>query len=244
METLQKHQSAPSGQLAVMPQDPIASGLASIIAQGVTVGNVEALGKLADIYERMQLKEAEKAFNAAFVALQADLPVIVAQTVIPNRGRYERYEDLCTVVNPLLKKHGFSVSFSMLASEGRVVETCHLRHIGGHSQSNSFGVRTGKADSDTQADCKAATTAKRNALLNCLNIVIRQDMMQSENDASLQGAPLAPDQLQYLKEQIAETGSKVETYLNLAGADSLETIGQAIYPVLIRALEMKKRAGK
>jgi hypothetical protein len=229
-------------QPLALAQDPIASGLASIIAGGVTPANVEALGKLADIYERMQLKEAEKAFNSAFVALQADLPVIVAQTVIPNRGKYERFEDVMHTVGPLLKKHGFSVSFSMTANEGRVIETCHLRHIAGHSQSNSFAVRTGKADSDTQADCKAATTAKRNALLNCLNIVIRQDMMQTEDDARNDGPPISFDEQQYLREQIEEKGAKLEAMLKMAGAETIETIGKNIYPVLLRALAMKKPA--
>ena len=147
-------------------------------------------------------------------------------------------------VGPILKRHGFSVSFSMTASDGRVVETCTLRHIAGHSQANSFGVRTGKADSETQADCKAATTAKRNALLNCLNIVIRQDALQSEDDASLQGAPISFEEQQYLKEQIAEKGASLSGMLKMAGADSIESIGKNILPVLLRALAMKKPAAQ
>ena len=82
-------------------------------------------------------------------------------------------------------RNGFSVDFTMDYKDGRIIETCHLRHTGGHSKSNSFGVRVGKADTDTQADCKAATTAKRNALLNCLNIVIRQDALQDERTGRL-----------------------------------------------------------
>ncbi len=229
-------------QPLALVQDPIASGLASIIAGGVTPANVEALGKLADIYERMQLKEAEKAFNSAFVALQADLPVIVAQTAVKNRGKYERFEDLMTVVGPLLKKHGFSVSFTQGASEGRVLETCHLRHVAGHSQTNTFGVRTGPADSETQSDVKASTTAKRCALMNALNLVIRQDALLDEGDASLQGAPIDFAEQQYLKEQIEAKGANMAAMLEMAGANSVETIGKNVYPVLIRALAMKKSA--
>ena len=88
--------------------------------------------------------EAERQFNTAFVALQGDLPVIVASTVIPNRGKYERFKDVMRQIAEPLKRHGFSVSFSMDVKENRVLETCHLRHIGG-LQANSFAVRTGKA---------------------------------------------------------------------------------------------------
>ncbi len=233
-------------QALALTQDPIQAGLASIIAGGVTVDNVEALGKLADIYERMQLKEAEKAFNSAFVALQAALPVIVAKTVIPNRGKYQRFEDVMEEIGPLLKAHGFSVSFSMAATENRVTETCHLRHIGGHSSSNSFSVRTGRADTETQADCKAATTAKRNALLNALNIVIRQDALQGEDDSQNEGEFITHDKVQYLKERLAEVGGNEAAFLAIAGAGNFEEICEGSYPVLIRTIDARaaKKASK
>ena len=128
--------------------------------------------------------------------------------------------------------------------EGRVIETCHLSHAAGITRSNSFAVRTGKADTDTQADCKAATTAKRNALLNALNIVIRQDVLSGEEgeDASLEGAFIGADRVQYLKEKLAETGGNVESFLRMAGAETFEQICNGSYDVLVRALNMKKRA--
>lgn len=221
--------------------------LSAVIEKGVTSENVAAIEKLVGLYERMELRDAEKQFNSAFVSLQADIPVIVASSVIPNRGKYERFEDVMKVVNPLLQKHGFSVSFSMNFNENRVIETCKLSHVAGHSQSNSFAVRTGgKADSDTQADCKAATTAKRNALLNCLNIVIRQDALQNEDDdASLEGALIDRDRVQYLREQLGELKPEdTPKFLALANAEKLEDIRMGAYPILVRSLEAKIRAAK
>jgi hypothetical protein len=229
--------------LATIHQEPsVGQMLGTFIEKGITSVNVDAFAKLIELRERLDARDAEKQFNAAFVALQADMPVIVAKTIIPNRGKYERFEDVMATVSPLLQKHGFSVSFSMDFKETRVLETCHLRHIGGHSQSNSFAVRTGRADTETQADCKAATTAKRNALLNCLNIVIRQDAMLGEDeDASLEGAFITPDKVAYLREQLSETGGNEAAFLAMAGASKLEEITDGSYPVLVRALEMKKR---
>jgi hypothetical protein len=213
-----------------------------IIKGGVTTDNVAALEKVIDLYERMETRNAEKAFNAAFVALQQELPVIVATTIIPNRGKYERFEDVSRVVNPLLFKHGFTVSFSMQADANRVTETCILRHIGGYSQSNSFSVRAGgKADSETQADCKAATTAKRNALLNCLNIVIRQDAFNEENDDTQDGAPISWEQVAFLKEQVKETGADEAAFLRFAGVHDYHEIGTARYDSLVAALAKKAK---
>ena len=230
--------------LAVVETSP-GQLIREVIKSGITAESVGVVERLVALAERQEQRQAEKAFNAAFVALQTDLPVIVAKTVIPNRGKYERFEDVCEVVNPLLQKHGFSISFSMDFKENRILETCHLRHSGGHSQSNSFAVRSGKADTDTQADCKAATTAKRNALLNCLNIVIRQDALQDEDgDASLEGSVIKDDAVQYLKEQVKEVGFKESSFLALAGCETYEQITTGRYPVLINAIEMKRRAPK
>ena len=213
----------------------------AVISAGITAESVQALERLVALQERMMDRDAERAFNAAFVALQADLPVIVASTAIANRGKYERFEDVMRVVGPLLTRHGFTVSFTMDAKENRILETCHLKHVGGHAQSNSFAVRTGKADTETQADCKAATTAKRNALLNALNIVIRQDAFTNEDDASLDGAPITFEQAAYLKEQVRETNSDEKAFLKFAQASTYEEIGSNRYDALTAALRAKAR---
>ncbi len=230
-------------QLSVMPgSDPVLKLIQKVIDGGVTETNVAALDKLLGVYERLEAKDAEKQFNAAFVKLQRELPVIVAETIIPNRGKYCRFEDCMNQIAPMLADNGFTVSFSMVADGNRITETCQLRHIGGHSQSNSFSVRVGgKADSETQADCKAATTAKRNALLNCLNIVIRQDVLTEENDDTQDGAPISWDQVETLKQMVKDTNSDEVAFLRFAGVSRYEDIGTARYDGLFAALNKKAR---
>jgi hypothetical protein len=220
--------------------------LQTVIQGGVTAENAAAFEKLIELHWKMQERDAEKEFNAAFVALQKDMPVIVASSVIPNRGKYEKYEDVMKVVSPLLSKHGFSVSFSNDAKDNRITETCHLRHIGGHSQSNPFTVRvSGKADSETQADCKAATTAKRNALLNCLAIVIRQDCLQDEdNDPRNEGSVISEEQAFELERRVNETNSDVEAFLKLAGAKQFGEIMSGKYAMLDAMLKRKESRGR
>jgi len=228
--------------LALSSQNPIAPMLEAIIQGGVTAESVAALERMTALYERMESRNAEREFNSAFVALQQDLPVIVASSIIPNRGKYERFEDVMRVVAPLLAKHGFSVSFAMDFRDGRILQTCHLRHMAGHSQANTFAVRPGgKADSDTQADCKAATTAKRNALLNALNIVIRQDAYQDEDgrDAAISGGFIDREQVMYIKDLIAQTSSDTAKLLAVAGAKSVEEITTGSFDVIRRMLEGK-----
>jgi hypothetical protein len=230
-----------------LPSPNVADMLQAVIKGGVTAESVGALEKLAMLYERMQDKEAEKQFAAAFVALQAEMPIIVAESVIPNRGKYAKFEHVMNQIKPLLQKHGFSLSFSNQCVENRVIETCHLKHIGGHSQSNSFAVRVGKADSETQADCKAATTAKRNALLNALNIVISQDILNEEHDASIEGDPyefVTKEQAGELERRVAETNSDKTAFLKFANSEKFATIQSNRYHDLDAMLTRKERAGR
>jgi len=237
-----------NAQLAT--QEPsIAQMLQGAIASGITKDNADALGKMMELYERMEARRAEQLFNAAFAALQSELPVIVAQSVIPNRGKYERYEDVMNVVQPLLNKHGFAISFSQQADEKRITVTCFIRHAGGHYTSNPFAVRLGgKADSETQADCKASTTAKRNALLQALNIVVRQDCLQDEDNEQNEGGFITPKQSADLEQWVESINADRAKFLDFARAESFSTIQAGNYAACVAALREKevnkKKEGK
>lgn len=217
----------------------------AIIKEGVTRDNAEVLKTFAELQYKAEARDAERRFNAAFVALQARLPVIVASSIIPNRGKYERFEDVMKVVGPLLQEHGFSVAFSQDFKENRILETCTLRHIAGHSVSNSFAVRaSGKADSETQADCKASTTAKRNSLLNALNIIIRQDCLTEENDASIEGTPISAEKAFELERRVKELNVDTAAFLKYAGANKFSEILSGAYPILDDFLRKKEKGRK
>ena len=228
----------------VRQQPTVADMLKAVVDRGVTTENVSAVSEMVKLYERMQDKEAEKAFASAFVALQSEMPVIVATSVIPNRGKYERFEDVMRVVGPLLIKNGFAVSFEQFADDKRIRVTCHLRHVQGHATATSFAVRLGgRADSDTQADCKASTTAKRNALLQALNIVIRQDCLSDEEgDARLEGVNISDEQSFELERRVKETNSDVGAFLKFAGARSFKEILASRYDDLDAMLSRKEKA--
>lgn len=236
-------------QLIAVAPSP-ATMLHAIIEKGVTADNVSAIEKLAELSWRFEQREAERAFANAFNALQAEMPVIVAESQIPQRGKYQRYEDIMHKdgVARLLAKHGFSVSFTQEHGDGKITSTCHLTHVGGHTRSNSFAVRIGgRADSETQADCKASTTAKRNALCNALNITIRQDCLTEEHDAAILGNPealITSEQADELERRVHETNSNVIAFLKFAGASKFSEIPASKYEALDKQLRIKEQNGK
>ena len=229
----------------IVTREPsVALMLQSALASGVTTENAAAVEKMLELYERMEATNSRKAYAAAFVAIQNEMPEIVAQSVIPNRGKYERYEDIMHVLKPMLVRNGFAVSFEQHADDKRITVTCHARHVGGHSEATSFAVRIGaKADSDMQSDCKASTTAKRNALLQAFNIIIRQDYLQDEDNPANEGGFITDKQAIELREWVESTGSDKQKFLDFARAESFETIHAGRLESLkglLRAKEAKK----
>lgn len=232
-------------ELAVkQSQEPSVAGmLQAVIEKGITAENVTALEQLVGLYERMEKRNSEKAFADAFVKLQTEMPVIVASSIIPNRGKYERFEDVMNVVGPLLTKNGFAVSFEQAADDKRITVICHLQHVAGHSKRTPFAVRLGgRADSDTQADCKASTTAKRNALLQALNVVIRQDCLQDEDDARNDGDFISAKEAANMRDRLEACGADEKAFLEYAGADSFEKIYEARKESLYAAIARKEKA--
>lgn len=227
-------------ELTVAPVKPQPVALApetgiSIQAAFQAVMNTDLNAEKLSVMKQLLAMNAEQQFNSAFVAMQSELPVIVAESVIPNRGKYQKYEDIMQKdgVAKILARHGFSVSFDQKNEAGVITVTCILRHAGGHSHPTSFAVRGGgRADSECQADCKASTTAKRNALCQALNITIRQDVLQDEeNDASLLGSgefitDAQADEIEHRIAMLAFTPVQVTSFLKWAGGESCKKYSQ------------------
>lgn len=210
-------------ELATRPDVSVAHMLQTVIEKGITPDNVQSLEKLVGLYERMQDREAERQFNEAFVKLQNEMPRIDATKPVPNRDgsiryTYAPFENLMEKVQPFLTANGFSVSFTTRFAEGRLIAVCMLRHTGGHSQQNEFGVRVGQGPphaSETQSDGAAKTYAKRGALSDCLNIVIEHD-----DDARILGKPLGKALAEDLHTRVKRLGDRIDeqAFLKFAGA--------------------------
>lgn len=238
----------------VMRQPCPAEMMQAMIEKGVTQENAAAFRELVLLSEHMEDRNAQRQFTAAFVALQAELPTIVATTVIPNRGKYEKFEDVMKQIQPFLTKHGFTASFSQDFKDNRIVITCDIAHAGGHHKPNSYTTRvSGKADSETQADSKASTTAKRNALLQAFNIVIRQDVLQDEDDAHNEGAFISHQQAEELQHRLKMVDGDELAFLKLAGVGAISgfptiehyrSILSGKYSMLNEALTKKEVRGR
>lgn len=234
-------------ELATTQQPTVATMLQTALAQGITTENADALGKMLDLYERMEAKRAEKDFAAALVNLQGETIRVVATKKVDEkqdgscRYKFAPYEEIMAKVQPMLTRHGFSITFDTKVEEQRLSSICTLTHSGGHSRSNSFAVRYGKppGSSDAQGDMSTKSYAKRGALCDALNIAIDHD-----DDARVEGARITQQGADTLRELCDETGSDRAKFLAFAGAESFETIYAAREDDLLKMLHKKRLAVK
>lgn len=244
MSDLAKRIDAPEGGLAVNARNPFGPLLAEISRSGITSENVAVLERMGALFERQEARNAEQDYAEAFAALQADIPSIKPERLIPNRGLFAAFADLMEVVQPLLRKHGFSVRFDTDYAENplRVVALCYLKHAGGHEgEPTKFSARVGKGvgGSDAQGDGAAFTFAKRYALTAALNIVVDVDA-----DARALGRPITEEQAADLERRAAKVfdgdAGGLARFMRLCGADKFSGVTQGKLGVAIAELDRRE----
>lgn len=201
----------------------------TFIERGVTAENVAAMKELVGLQERMNEKQAEREFAAAFVQLQSEMPKVTATKPVPGkdgsiRYHYAPFEEIMKQVQPLLTRHGFTVTFdTRFIDGGRCVSVCTLMHTGGHSRSNEFAARVGHGPphaSEAQADGAAQTYSKRFALCNALNIVVSG----MDDDARSEGGFITAEQAAELRRRVKATNTSEVKFLGFAQAATFEEI--------------------
>lgn len=103
--------------------------------------DVNKLQALMGMQERLEDRQAERAFVRALHDAQAEIPAIAKNgTVALGKGSYAfaTWEDMDKVLRPIMDKHGFTLSFDMAMRPGEgggAIITGTLMHADGHSKS-------------------------------------------------------------------------------------------------------------
>lgn len=155
--------------------------LATIVrlSQDPTV-DVAKLQALLAMQERMEAREAEVEFSRALHAAQAEIPPVSKNgTVELGQGKgsyaFATYEDVMKVLQPIMDKHGFTVTFDMAERSvqgGGAVMTGKLTK-GGHSVTASIplALDAGPGRNNLQAMGSTASYGRRYVLELLFNIV-------------------------------------------------------------------------
>lgn len=195
----------------------------SVIQQMVTSGNfdVSVARELLEMQKDFMRHQAVINYNNDFALMSKEIPVI-AKSKKAHTTSYAPLEDIVKVVQPILSKYGFSVSFTT-SQDGldAVTVNCSLQHKDGHSTSTSLMLPTKAVNNSMnamQAIGAAISYGKRYTICGILNIATAQD---DDNNgfavnAKVESAkrPLTDARLEKAIEQIKLGNTTVDSVIN------------------------------
>lgn len=153
-----------------------------IAAASARGASAEELGKLLDLFDRQQAREAERAFLTAFTAFKKNPPDIIKRlganfTTDKGTTSYS-YADLaivCDAVIESLAAHGLTHAWSYKQNGTQVSVTCTLTHELGHHREATLSAnddRTGSKNA-IQATGSAVHYLERYTLLGVSGLATR-----------------------------------------------------------------------
>lgn len=178
--------------------------------------DVEKLERLLDMQERIVTRSAMEQFNAAMAELQDELPAIEERGQAHNT-KYATLEDINDIAKPIMKKHGFAVSFRVHNIQGGIEVTGVLMHKGGHREETTMTLPldTSGSKNAVQAVGSSVSYGKRYVMAALLNITTRG--ADDDGNAAAPTKTVTAFQAGQLAQKLAQCPEKtqawfVETY--------------------------------
>jgi hypothetical protein len=245
-DTLFSESEMPQSQLTVVSTSPI-SILEKAISGGVTQENVTVVKELIQMVREQRAIDAKAAFARALFQLRKNMPEIYIDKEARGRDdkvayRYCSEEEISKKLEPHLMAYGFTTLFSSRESDGRVTSEVTLIHEEGHETHHEFTVRAGATNAmkdATAADAGAATTAWRHLVMKMFGLKSR---ISAQADAHVEGTRITFEQVQFIRDLMAEVGADEGRFLKLAGVSKVEDIGSEKYDLCVVALGKKRKS--
>lgn len=219
--------------VAQLPAQNQATTILEVISQVARDPNsdIEKMERLMNMHERMLERDAESAYWAAMVGLQGDLPTIPKNGVMKQTNKdksasweipFAKFEDVIEHIKPVLREHGFSLTFKHEDVAGGIKTTAVLAHKLGHKEEDTF---TSQADvsgskNSIQAIGSARSYGRRYTSLSLLGLafggddnngasVVDDEQSQPARKNRVDSAPATDNGRKATEKQVAFIGKKL-----------------------------------
>lgn len=206
--------------------------------------DVQKLKELLDMQERITDRNALVAFNAAMKAAQAEMPQVVRDAKnTQTNSRYARYETISEAIQPVITKHGFSLSFgeddSPKANHIRIV--CDVAHEAGHTKRyhadipvDNVGMKGSVNKTATHAYGSTKSYGKRYLKCDIFDVAVTDQ----DDDGNAAGtAGLTEEQAGTLIEMLDSVGAPHAEFLAWAKVERLSQIPAKDFQKMVAAIK-------
>jgi hypothetical protein len=239
-----------------MSQDLVMLSMFERFATDPTI-SLDRLKELMAMQKEMQNDRAKAEFMRAMSQAQAEMKaVLVDKDNSQTRSKYASYAALDHAIRPIYSRHGFSVTYDtadcgkedQIRIIAEVSNSGYTKHHHVDMPCDGKGAKGGDVMTKTHAMKSAVTYGKATLLPMIFNIAVTTNKFDDDDDGNAAGGSrfIETEQVQTIRDKIELTKSNLKIFLDLAGAESLETIRADKYEMLTQKLEAKaqKEAAK
>ena len=200
--------------------------------------DVDKMVALLDMQERIWKQNAKMAFNVSFAKLSKDLPKIEKSKEVSFKDKvtgksevaykHETLEDIDDVCKPLLKKHGFTISFeSNVRDGGGMIVTGTLSHEEGHEKTTSMplALDTSGGKNNIQAAGSTMTYGTRYVYRVLLGLIV----IDQDNDGNIIEPTLDEAHLTHILALIEESKADTTLFCKHMKVENIEEIPDKLY---------------
>lgn len=221
-----------------------------LVAKGA---DFAAVREMIEFGKKLEADEAEKAFNTAMAAAQAEMTVVATNmTNSQTRSRYADYAKLDKALRPIYTKHGFSLSFN--DGEGAPADwvriVCHVSNSG-HTRiyhkdmpADGKGAKGGDVMTKTHAVGAAQSYAMRYLLRMIFNVAVGEEDKDGNHAPARDMPTITGDQMEELLALIEVAGTNAETFCEVGKIDAVPDLLARDFAVAKRWLEERIAARK
>jgi len=219
--------------------------------QDITPEKLDALERILALQFKYQDRLAEEAYNRAISAFQAECPSIKkdieADFPTQRGGRmqysYSSYGEMVHTIQPIMKRHGLSFSFSLKEINNMMELTTTIAHVDGHKRSFTSPherLTKGKGATTSAQDRRAAmTTAKRGGLELALGLVSVDDEEEKRHSIETE---ITEAQLKEIEGLLKDTHTEIEDFEKYMNVSTVKILSQYEAQRAINSLKQKRRA--
>lgn len=204
---------------------------------------VEQLEKLVDLHERMEQREARRAYFVALAQFQESAPLVkqteTAKIVSKRTGSSYSYtfaplDEIVRTIAPHLIRHGLSYRWDTVVDGKSIRVVCTVSHVNGHSESSSvtLPIENESAMSDQQKVGAAMTFGQRRSLTAALGLVTTDNEAPAGDDPT----PVSTEQADQLDDMLDATGVDRVKFLRWIGCERVHLIPAARFDDAMREL--------
>jgi hypothetical protein len=174
---------------------------------------------------------AKQAFYAAMAAAQAEMkPVARDADNDQTRSKYARYETISEAIQPIITKHGFSLTFDegTPEKENHIRVLCDVMHSGGHMKQyhadvpfDNVGMKGNPNKTATHAYGSTKSYGRRYLKLDIFDIALKNDDDDGNAAGEFDGGTITPEQAATIRELLEKTGTDTEKFCQWAKVDAV-----------------------